>query len=151
MTTLIAIDPGELTGWAVVDPVKAIVVESLEIPVWTDVPDRVEYFLDTWDDVKVVSEKYTINAQTHKKSPQPTAFYINGAVQWACSKRGLVVPLQTPAEAKTFSKNDKLKRIGFWHKGGEGHANDAFRHALLWMVKNNTLVDLSILLGSKDT
>jgi hypothetical protein len=35
--------------------------------------------------------------------------------------------------------------VGFWHVGGEGHAQDAFRHALVYMVRNRTLTDPSVL------
>jgi hypothetical protein len=31
--------------------------------------------------------------------------------------------------------NEKLKKLEFWHKGGEGHALDAIRHAVLRLVK----------------
>jgi hypothetical protein len=31
--------------------------------------------------------------------------------------------------------NPALKHLGIWHKGGEGHANDAIRHGLLALVK----------------
>jgi hypothetical protein len=42
---------------------------------------------------------------------------------------------QSPADAKAMFSNEKLKKLEFWHKGGEGHALDAIRHAVLRLVK----------------
>jgi hypothetical protein len=43
---------------------------------------------------------------------------------------------QSPADAKAMFPNEKLKKIGYWHKGGEGHALDAIRHAVLRLAKS---------------
>ena len=42
---------------------------------------------------------------------------------------------QSPADAKAMFDNPKLKKLEYWHKGGEGHALDAIRHGLLRCVK----------------
>lgn len=134
---LIAIDPGELTGLVIVNKVTAEVHRSAELTEF-EVTKLVEEFLYLNPATEVVMEKFTINPDTHKKSAQPTALYLIGAVRHLYMKyTGKVVPLQTPGDAKSFSTNDKLKAVGFWHKGGEGHANDAFRHALLYMVRTD--------------
>jgi hypothetical protein len=31
--------------------------------------------------------------------------------------------------------NQALKKLGYWHTGGDGHALDAIRHGLLRLVK----------------
>lgn len=138
MSILIAIDPGELSGFVVVDTETAEVHFSGELSEF-EVSAKVEELLEKQlVDVTIVMEKFTINAATHKKSPQPTAMYIIGAVRHLNRKHLNRIPtLQTPADAKSFSTNEKLKAIGFWHRGGEGHANDAFRHALLYMVRTD--------------
>jgi hypothetical protein len=46
------------------------------------------------------------------------------------------ITFQAPVDAKTMFSNESLKKIGTWHKGGDGHANDAIRHALLKLVKS---------------
>lgn len=137
MSILIAIDPGLLTGLVVVNKDTAEVLFSGELSEF-EVSDKVETLLGVHSDVSIVMEKFTINANTHKKSAQPTALYLIGAIRYIYQKHtGKIVALQTPGDAKSFSTNDKLKAIGFWHKGGEGHANDAFRHALLYMVRTD--------------
>jgi hypothetical protein len=45
------------------------------------------------------------------------------------------IVFQSPADAKAMFPNEALKKVGAWHVGGEGHANDAIRHALLRLVK----------------
>jgi hypothetical protein len=139
MTILIAIDPGDLSGWAVIETENGRIIESDELTEF-EVSDSVEYWLKREPDVTIVMEKFTITTETAKKSPQPTAMYIIGAVRFLYNKyQDKVVPLQTPADAKSFSTNEKLKAVGLWHVGGEGHAKDALRHALLWMVRHNEL------------
>lgn len=134
---LIAIDPGELTGFVVVNRETAEVIFSGELTEF-EVSAKVEFLLGDYPNLSIVMEKFTINPDTHKKSAQPTALYLIGAVRYLYKKyTDKVVPLQTPGDAKSFSTNEKLKAIGFWHKGGEGHANDAFRHALLYMVRTD--------------
>lgn len=134
---LVAIDPGELTGFVVVNKSTAEVIWSGECTEF-EVSSRVESLLTVDSDTAIVMEKFTINPDTHKKSAQPTALYLIGAIRYLYHKyTGKVLPLQTPGDAKSFATNDKLKAIGFWHKGGQGHANDAFRHALLYMVRTD--------------
>lgn len=136
MKRLIAIDPGGTTGWVEYDLDKKEVIRSEEIPDWYDVCFRLHGFLGGDDDVTVVIEKFTISAQTIKKSRQAEPIDIIGAVKYLCKAYEAKLYFQTPAEAKSFVDNERLKVAGFWHKGGAGHALDAYRHLLLWLVKN---------------
>jgi hypothetical protein len=43
---------------------------------------------------------------------------------------------QSPADAKRMFPNEAIKKLEYWHKGGEGHALDAIRHGLLYLAKN---------------
>lgn len=81
----------------------------------------------------VAIEKYTITIATAKKSQQPYSLWCIGAVAWALGtqKMSSVIKLQTPADAKRFTSNQQLRTLGLWHRGGEGHANDALRHTVL--------------------
>lgn len=150
MTRLIAVDPGGTTGLVVVQSDLTVEV-SLEIADWYDVPKYVE---DTYlsheeagiEPPLVVCERFYITGQTHKKAPQEEPKDIIGALKYLHLKyTGLPLPLQSPSDAKSFSTNDKLHKVGFWHKGGAGHANDAFRHALLYLFKNQ-MVSARVLL-----
>lgn len=147
---IIAVDPGGTTGLVVVRP-DLTIEASMEIPDWYDVPKYIEdmYILHDESGIDppfVVCERFFITGQTHKKTPQEEPKDIIGALKYLHRKyTGLPLPLQSPSDAKSFSTNDKLHKVGFWHIGGAGHANDAFRHALLFMFKRQ-MVSSSILL-----
>ena len=141
---LIAVDPGGTTGFVVLNQDMSVYYSD-EIPEWYEVPRRVEEFFTHAEKYHtpapvVVAESFHISAQTIKKTRQNAPIDILGALRYLNLKyTGTILKTQTPSEAKTFSTNDKLKKAGFWHKGGEGHANDAFRHALLYCVKSGHL------------
>lgn len=68
---------------------------------------------------------------------QPDAIEMIGALRYMCFRRGVQLRLQSPAAAKSFSTNEKLKRIGWRPKGG--HASDAVRHLLLALVSDGVI------------
>ncbi len=142
MKYVLAVDPGKASG---------IVFMSLE----NDIPTRVasmesqphefaqniDIFLSDWkqrEDFVVVCERFTINAQTVRNSQAPYSLEQIGVLKHLCRSKGYdpeSIIFQSPADAKAMFPNEALKKIGTWHVGGEGHANDAMRHALLRLVK----------------
>lgn len=90
------------------------------------------------DDLDVVCERFTINAQTVKNSQAPYSLEQIGILKQCMMDMGMKADdifFQSPADAKAMFTNEKLKKLGYWHKGGEGHALDAIRHGLLRLVK----------------
>lgn len=86
----------------------------------------------------VACESFTINAQTAKNSQAPWSLENIGVLKHLCREAGYPVDqiaFQAPVNAKNMFPNPTLKTLGLWHRGGEGHANDAIRHALLRLVK----------------
>lgn len=135
---LIAVDPGKTTGvatWyldrAFEEPMATQIEGSL------DFCDYVHALLAGHydDDIVIICEKYTINAGTLKKSRQYDPLEIIGTLRWFAHQYEIDFVLQSPAEAKRFATNDKLKKIG-WYTPGRDHAADAMRHLLLYSVKN---------------
>jgi hypothetical protein len=93
------------------------------------------------EDVQVVAERYVIG-----KADSPWSLKYLGVLSYLSRKGGWGEPtIQTPAEAKSFAPNTLLKSLGFWHKGGEGHANDAIRHAIVYMVRQQRLSARTVL------
>jgi hypothetical protein len=89
-----------------------------------------------WD-LRVVVERFTITAETGKKSQAPFSLEIIGAIKYICRVNEMPEPvLQMPVDAKNFAPNPRLKALDLWHRGGHGHALDALRHGLLYAVKN---------------
>lgn len=144
---VLAIDPGKMTGlaWMRQQDDKIILDASIE----ADPDEIIKLIRPTLKDwkpqaegqppMRVVIEKFTINAQTAQKSQEAAwALKTIGAVEQALRDVEyplLAVSYQKPSEAKTAFDNEKLKRMGLWHRGGAGHALDAIRHGSLYLAK----------------
>ena len=140
---VIAFDPGKATGVACY---QNFVHTSFQL---NDGFKGVADFLDPVDDDgyydpvgplypydAVVCETFTVNATTHKKDSGAfiEVFSNIGAIRYAAYLADVPFYLQTPAEAKSFGTNDKLRKLG-WFAGGAGHADDASRHLLTFLAK----------------
>ena len=89
--------------------------------------------------IEIVCERFTINSQTVKNSQAPYSLEQIGILKQCLMDIGVAaddIYFQSPADAKAMFTNEKLKKLGYWHKGGEGHALDAIRHGLLRLVKS---------------
>lgn len=132
---VLAYDPGLVTGWALWNPLTQDFTSG-QIEGRHAFYRAVEGIMDSGYRPEVVGEKFTIGPQTMKKTKQYDALYINGVVDYWAAKHGFSFTLQTPAQAKNFASDDKLKTLG-WHKPTSGgHANDASRHMLTYLVGN---------------
>ena len=142
---LLAVDPGKISGVVVVRLTESgvEVVSSDELPQYETCS-----FVETWlaeyaSITTVICERFHITTQTGKMRDTSYSLEIIGTLRYLAKRYGARFHLQTPADAKTFSTNEKLKVAGFWHRGGgAGHANDAFRHALLYLARTR-LVNLT--------
>lgn len=137
---VLAVDPGKATGIAFFsieageDP---ILLGSWEVQFETFAVVIRDVF-SKYPTVEVVCEKFTINAETAKKSQAPFSLEHIGVLRQIMMDNGQdpwSLPLQLPANAKAMFPNPALKKVGYWHRGGEGHALDAIRHGLLYLVK----------------
>lgn len=89
--------------------------------------------------VEIVCERFTINAQTVRNSQAPYSLEQIGVLKQIMRDAGMKdndLKFQSPADAKRMFPNEAVKKLGYWHKGGEGHALDAVRHGLLYLAKN---------------
>lgn len=76
--------------------------------------------------------------QTVKNSQAPYSLEQIGILKQCLMDAGRSpddIYFQSPSDAKGMFANDKLKKLEYWHRGGEGHALDAIRHGLLRLVK----------------
>lgn len=139
---IFAVDPGKATGLSFFEWDKS----SGEHPtmLWSKEVQFEEFVvvcretLQNFPDAVVVCEKFTITVETAKKSQAPFSLECIGALKLLMLDTGRSVAdlhLQTPADAKKMFDNPKLKKMNYWHRGGEGHALDSIRHGLLAMVR----------------
>lgn len=132
---VLAIDPGGRTGLA-----HWIDGEGFES--WEQ-ENGIEGFADWWFNnfphgyyEQIVCEKFIITPTTHQKTRQYDALYIIGLVIGTYHRRGAHnVWLQTPAHAKTFAKDAKLRHMKWYDGSPGGHANDAARHLLTFTAR----------------
>jgi hypothetical protein len=132
---LLCIDPGLLTGMALLDMSEQenpIVLGSGEYGVRDFYNKAEELIARLSPDMVVVVENFIITTATAKKTSAPWSLRGVGVVEFLCLKYGATMELQTPDQAKEIPSSD-LKIVEFWHVGGEGHANDAFRHAVVYL------------------
>jgi hypothetical protein len=141
---IISVDPGKTTGLCVVTwsgdrEDTPVVQHSSELTV-EDFSDQIRVALNMGKNynLTIVCERFTITAQTTKNSQAPYSLEQIGVLKHLCREYGYKVDdivFQSPVDAKNMFPNPALKKIGTWHVGGAGHANDAIRHALLRFTK----------------
>jgi len=140
MRYILSVDPGKATGMALFS------LEQGQEPVmlWSGEYQQDEYAkpiretLSLYPEVEVVCERFTINMQTVKNSQAPYSLEQIGILKQCLMDVGRNaddIYFQSPADAKAMFDNPKLKKLEYWHRGGEGHALDAIRHGLLRCVK----------------
>ena len=151
---VLSVDPGKATGvvfmsWNGSDPVPNVILSKEVQP--EDFALVIDTILNTHgqtENFTVVCERFTINAQTVRNSQAPYSLEQIGVLKHLCRTNRYdpeKIVFQSPADAKNMFPNPVLKKLETWHVGGEGHANDAMRHALLRLVKTGwvprTLLD----------
>ena len=131
-SNILCIDPGGTTGIAIFN-----VSEDSEPRLWEhlQIPNGTKGFIDFFREneplynwKKIVCESFTL--RTGVKFPDLTPVYIIGALE-AMVKDSVEVVLQSPS-LKGLCDDDRLKSIGM-HQRGNGHANDAIRHGIIYL------------------
>lgn len=87
----------------------------------------------------IVCERFTITAQTVRNTQAPYSLEQIGVLKQIMRDAGInenALKFQSPSDAKRMFPNEAIKKLDYWHKGGEGHALDAIRHGLLYLAKN---------------
>ncbi len=141
---VLAVDPGKTTGVALFTYAPGSEPELL----WSTEVTQLEYAAQVRSaiataaarglELEVACERFTINAQTVKNTQAPFSLEQIGILKQCLMDVGRApddVYFQAPADAKALFSNPKLKKLEYWHRGGEGHALDAIRHGLLHIVK----------------
>jgi hypothetical protein len=138
---VLAVDPGKATGIALfawTSGQEPVLVATWEV-VFETYALVIRDVLSKYPGLEVVCEKFTITAQTAKNSQAPYSLEEIGVLRQIMIDHGMdpwSLPFQTPADAKSMFPNPALKKLGYWHRGGAGHALDAIRHGLLYLAKS---------------
>lgn len=135
-TRLLAIDPGLATGLAFFDmtPEIPVLLWTKEVNIeefWETVP---QIITTTQEDLYIVCEDFIITTETAKKSIGGNwSIELIGLVKYLGWKNGSYLKMQKPGDRTTIS-HEQIKVLDYWHRGGAGHANQAIRHAVVFML-----------------
>jgi hypothetical protein len=142
---VLSVDPGKASGIAALrwsgdsdETPEILFSDEIQPEDYADAVLRGLSYREEADTFRVVCERFVINAQTAKNSQAPYSLEQIGILKHLCRINDYAVDsimFQAPVDAKSMFPNPTLKKIGIWHKGGEGHANDALRHGLLALVR----------------
>lgn len=131
------LDPGKTTGFSTLDR-------------WANEFTAVELDFDATcrklltapsltDGVILGAESFIITVNTAKNSQAPWSLELIGCARMISNLYlGRKLEIQSPAVAKRFSSDARLKYAGFWTPG-KGHANDSSRHLLVYMATHGLL------------
>lgn len=139
---VIALDPGKTTG---------IVMWSYGYIHASGEMSRQEAlaYVEAWGkqpDLHVVIERFFISQTTvGKEGDAHWALGAIGVIEYLAERDGFTFTIQGASAAKNFSSDERLKSLGWYRSTKGGHCNDAIRHLLLYLVKNQ-LIDPRTLL-----
>lgn len=144
----IGVDPGLMAGVAVLTFGNGVFTMSSSEMTWHSAATYVERWTrepDAIATVKVAAERYTIPTGRSVVTAQQEAIMCNGALNWLTARRGITFVLQPRAEVKKIVTDAVLKKLGWFTKTKDGHANDASRHAgfLLFSIRPDLWLDLT--------
>jgi hypothetical protein len=143
--TILALDPGETTGYSVFHAASETIemVASGQVKTWPMKNCVTELAnLLNQKPTLVVHEVYSIyewKTDTHAWSDVPTLRVI-GSLETLCIQAGIPYISQTAQVAKGFCTDEKLKAWGFYQQG-QKHARDAIRHGLYFLLFGTKLLD----------
>ena len=141
---LLSVDPGKASGICLFElsdegePVLLSSGEYQQVEYAKPIREALAMSASQGVDIDIICERFIINAQTVRNSQAPYSLEQIGILKQCLIDSGHdpeKIVFQSPADAKAMFSNEKLKILGYWHRGGEGHALDSIRHALLRFAK----------------
>ena len=96
----------------------------------------------------IAVQGYTI-AHGGVKTPQYEALYTIGALRYVASQCNATFEIQNRSEARRVGPDETLKKLGWYTKTKDGHANDSTRHVILTLTRHHP-VELAALLDLVD-
>lgn len=135
MNTVLAVDPGLDTGWVLFRPLDPL---TIHVARWGEIVGVQEFCDFAWELKQqggldyIVCEDF-VPRKDRVLTWRPESLWIIGMLRWMMTPQAF--GLQQVADAKAWGTESKIKPYT-QNKGvgyqGEGHAQMALRHALLW-------------------
>lgn len=129
-------DPGKMTGIAVYEfqvlPAYRFTCDELD---FRQACSRIEYLCQMHGySLAIGWERFTINAQTHKKTPQHDALKVIGVAEYMAAKYRCQVLPPAQQESPSAAEQAALRELGWWVPGKDD-AQSAAAHMLRWMLR----------------
>lgn len=137
MTILVGVDPGKKTGIAVwwdpnfYDITGKPAIDVAEVDDSTKVPAVIRRMLDDQRPHLIMCERCK---QNPRKTHQPEAVEVTGAVRSLADELHVRCVYQSPSPAKRMGTTEVLRRLGWYFPSEGGHQNAASSHVLLGMA-----------------
>lgn len=132
---LLALDPGETTGWCVFQATKMLASGQVVCATVEQGTDQIEALINqhkpdfmVYEDYKVYAWKANSHSWNELHTPQ-----LIGGIRHICHSRKIPVYKHMAQMPKGFMTDDKLHLWGYWVKG-QKHARDSIRHALYFLL-----------------
>lgn len=156
-TALAAVDPGDSCGFCfLVDGDRVAYGQGEPLNVIGQVTGFLRFHLGKPDTYAAVAcERFTISRRTARLSPQRGALDVTAELRADVHRLGVAVSLQSPSDAKRLAPDKLLRSLGLWLTGGDlnlpdaNDANDATRHALLWLARHRAATLDALLAAAK--
>ena len=118
---VLAFDPGETTGWAVLSPGN---LEAGEFPAWQEVRNIIKHYSPQM----IVIEEFRLRPSAALALTWTTfpTIEVIGVIKFLAESFNIPCKTQTAAQAKVFKLKLNLKAL----EGVPNHAGDALRHAI---------------------
>lgn len=127
---IFAFDPGKITGVAKWDDEHGFWAAQFTVE------ELYQFVDDACEQIGFAQiEKFTISAQTIKKSRETEPLDIIGYLRYAAWRCGFEIGWTKPPDVMATFTDASLKKANMFTPG-RGHANDAARHLAWYLVKN---------------
>jgi len=130
---MLAIDPGETSGWALFNAGKlgtSGIIEWTSKHGWDPIVDKIGEFnpnVVVCEEYRIYSGKRLVQAYSSVETVR-----IIGAIEFVCRKYKIKLIKQMASGVKGFVTNEKLKEWGYYIKNK--HARDAIRHGCYYLL-----------------
>lgn len=144
---LVGVDPGKVTGIAIWWSPEDYPSSRYESPLATaeveaaETIKTVRYMLNGQRPTLMAVERFV---QTQRKTHQPEAQQVVGAVRSLADELLVRCVYQNPGSAKKIGSTRRLKQLGFYVATKDNHANSATSHMLLLMATTYPTVYASL-------
>jgi hypothetical protein len=133
---LVWLDPGKLTGWAMLEHGESFLSGQGDFA-------EVDDLVNTWvfnlgSHLWLGWEMYVVTGGGGRFGSPEYSLEMIGAVKSACRRYRVTTLPPQPSAARKLGDDDKLRRLG-WYRPGQRHANDAANHLLAYLLRENLL------------